>query len=228
MKAAFSHWAFRRAAASRPEEQGDRCRSGGGSRRQEVGAQQRHRDAHRADQQVLPGGLQRAAMAVIVDQGSAQQGGGLHGHPHQPEVLAHGDQAHRRLEAQQPGGEMRLRGRPARSAAASAARAGGPGLPAAQEGDGVHGDPQEQRAAHRQEQQAQRVHRQPLAHGGEAPAVGPGPGHQAQVGRGGGRQQARRGAAEDQAGQGGGGGQDDQSQDHRRQSFKLASWSESM
>ena len=73
--------------------------------RQEEVAQQRQGDAHRADQQVLPGRLQRAVVAVEVDQRRRGQRRRLDRHPQQAQVLADGHQGHRRQEQQQAAGE---------------------------------------------------------------------------------------------------------------------------
>ena len=68
-------------------------------------AQQRQGDAHGADDQVLPGGLQGAAVVVEVDQGRRDQGGGLHGHPSHAGMAGLGQQRGQAQEAQEAGGE---------------------------------------------------------------------------------------------------------------------------
>ena len=60
-------------------------------------------DAHRADQQVLPGGLDGEAVAVEVDQRRAGQGGRLDGHPQQAQMVGMAARLMRRQEDQQAG-----------------------------------------------------------------------------------------------------------------------------
>ena len=101
-------------AARRPDEIGQsQCgwsvaavRGGDG---QEEVAQQREGDADRTNEQILPGCLERAMMAVEVDQRRARQRGGLDADPQQAEVLAHRHERHRRQKQQQAAREDGLR-----------------------------------------------------------------------------------------------------------------------
>ena len=60
---------------------------------EEERAQQRQRDADRADHQVLPRRLERPRVPVEVEQRAARQRGRLEGDPHQAEVVRPGDEA---------------------------------------------------------------------------------------------------------------------------------------
>ena len=87
---------------------------------QEERAEQGQGDADRADQQVLPGRLQRAGVVVEVDRRGADQRGRFHRHPHQPQVVRQRHQGHHRQRRRT--GWRRRRG--------WAGRHAGPGSPA--------------------------------------------------------------------------------------------------
>src|ERR1051326_9049898 len=65
-------------------------------------------DPHRADQEILPGGFERAVMPVEVDERRARERRRLDADPEESERLAHGHQRHRREEEEQAGRERRL------------------------------------------------------------------------------------------------------------------------
>ena len=121
-KAAWSHGGDR-SGASRTSSSNSSVDSQPGLERgvgQEERAEQGQGDAHRADEQVLPGRLQGAGVVVEVEQRGAGQRGRLHRHPHQAEVVGQRDQRHHRQDERT--GSRRRRGWAGRSA--------GPGSPA--------------------------------------------------------------------------------------------------
>ena len=90
---------------------------------EEERAEQGQGDAHRADQQVLPGRLQRAGIVVEVEQRRTDQRRRLHRHPHQPQMVRQHHQRHHRRAPRtgwhrRPGwaGRGEGRGSPARRA----------------------------------------------------------------------------------------------------------------
>ncbi len=70
--------------------------------------EQRERDAHRRDDQVFPGRLDRLRGAVEIDQRRRRQGGRLDADPEQAEMLGVGDQAHAAESGQHAGAESAI------------------------------------------------------------------------------------------------------------------------
>jgi len=193
--------------AVQPQDLGAARSPPGRRQHQEEVAQQRQADAHRADQQVLPGGLQRAPVTMEVDQRSRGQGGGLDGHPQKGQMAAGADQGHAGQEEQQAPHEDRLLG-VGEGILAPHVRLE-PGRLFAQVADGVDRGGQEDQAGDGQEDPPQGIQAQPAssrrlgpgqhaqqemdgAHGGQKTAH-PGPGRQPeghQTGQGG--QQAEK------------------------------------
>ena len=193
--------------AVQPQDLGAARSPTGRRQHQEEVAQQRQADPHRADQQVLPGSLQRAPMAMEVDQRSRSQGGGLDGHPQKGQMAAGADQRHAGQEEQQTPHEDRLLG------VGEGVLAPHVGLHAgrlvAQVADGIDRRGQEDQAGDAQEDPPQGIQAQPASsgrivpgqhaeqevhgpHGGQKTAH-PGPGRQPegdQTGQGG--QQAEK------------------------------------
>ncbi len=95
------------------------------------GAEQRDRDAHRAEHHVLPRRLERAARAAVAHQERRRDGGGLEGHPQDPEVVGEDRQRHRAEEDADQGRVPALvaggRGGSRRAAAVPPGSAAGPG-----------------------------------------------------------------------------------------------------
>ncbi len=69
----------------------------------ENGAEQRHRQADAADDRVLPGGLERGGLPVESDQEDRRERGGFNRHPHDAQVIGHGDEQHREHEQRRQG-----------------------------------------------------------------------------------------------------------------------------
>ena len=83
-------WSERRVRATGRGRAAGCCARPGAVRRprQEEIAEQRERDPDRADQQVLPGRLERAVVTMEVDERRARQRRRLDGHPQEPEVCS--------------------------------------------------------------------------------------------------------------------------------------------
>jgi len=195
---------------------------------QHVRAEQRERDAHGAQEQVLPGGLQRPVVAVEVDERGRGQGGGLHADPQQAQVRRHAHKAHACQKKQEAAGEARL-GRVGEQPALDHVRPLAAHL-AVQIARGVEGCGQEQHAGDEQEQFARGVQQEcAVEHGARAAHEG-----------GQGEQQMRHGHADQKRAPGvvprheegrrpgTGREQDDQRVQHPRYSLSDASRSASM
>ncbi len=106
-KAAWSHGGDSRGAIVDELVEEQRRFQTGLERRvgQEEGAEEGQGNAHRADEQVLPGRLQRAGVVVEIDGRRTDQGGRLHRHPHQPEVVRQRDQGHHGQHGEEVGAE---------------------------------------------------------------------------------------------------------------------------
>ena len=154
---------------------------------QEKIPQQGQSDADRADHDVLPRGLEGAAMPVEVNQRGACQRGGLDGHPEHPEVLAYGHQRHHSQENQQAAGEGALSGVGEQGALLEVL----PPAPvfSAKVAQGVNRDHQKERTGNAQKKQAERIEKQPAIQNAGRP-VYPGQGGQYGMARGG-RQEQR-------------------------------------
>ena len=136
-----------------------RGRGARGRRDERHVAEEREADAHRADQQVLPGGLEGAVVAVEVDERSARECRGLDAHPQQSQVPAERDQGHRREEEQQAPDEDRF-GFVAEQEALFEVATCVDGL-APQVAHGVGRGRQEQGTHHAEEEQSQGIHAEP-------------------------------------------------------------------
>ncbi len=87
-----------------------RCAGGHRGGVEQDDAEERDRDPDRAEDDVLPGGLERAAGAVVADEEGGGDGGGLDRDPQDAEVVAEDGQAHRGQEQADQGGVAAVRG----------------------------------------------------------------------------------------------------------------------
>ncbi len=108
-------------------------------------AQKRQRDPDRADHEVLPSSFQRSRVVIEVDAGGGRERGGLHGDPHQSQVMRHHHQRHHAQPQQHARAERSI----------IAVR------PQPQVGGRVDRTNEEQHADETDEQAAERIDRQP-------------------------------------------------------------------
>ena len=87
-----------------------RPRSAGRCDREEKVAEQGEPDPHRADEKVLPCGLERAVVPVKIDERGAGECRGFHRDPEQPQILTQDDEGHRGQKEEKAPDEDRFRG----------------------------------------------------------------------------------------------------------------------